>query len=124
MINFKVLLSEGSLIGHINLDEEVVLAVEKDPELITIRPTWILRDGDVKQLAQWYLYIDASLPVGVVHIPDFVGPHNVELMNGQIETLDLVGAVYDTGRHPIYLHEVNGAVYNYQNIIATKKRNR
>ena len=54
-------------------------------------------------------------------IPDFKGPHTVWFLNQTAVELDLTGATFDMMGHPIYLHDADGDVYNYRNIIMTKK---
>jgi hypothetical protein len=120
---FKIQGVDGLPIGTLELSNEVTRAIEQYPESISLTPLWVIQEGR-NRLVGWQVTVTPAIEASAIRVPDFVGPHYVELMTGHIEQLDLVGAIYDTGRRPIYLHEVNGAVYNYENIISTKKRNR
>lgn len=59
-----------------------------------------------------------------IFIPDFMGDHYVEFMDGSHRQLSLIGAIYDPSNRPIYLKDVEGFVYNFNNVISVKRRSR
>lgn len=121
MKDFRVSKPNGDLIGLLRLEEDVVPEINLLPESFTITPLWVKR-LDINDVVAWQLTIVPDVPA--VSIPDFTGPHSLMLMSGEVVNEDLIGAVFDTSKHPIYLHTVGGKVYNYENIIYTKRMSR
>jgi len=53
--------------------------------------------------------------------PEFIGHHEVWFTNGVSATLTLIGATCNEDGKVFYLHDVDGNVYNYDNVLMTKK---
>lgn len=121
MINFRITAPDGTPIGVLNLTEEVANEVNRDPSNFTITPLWVKRP-EFDDLVGWQLTIVPDVPS--VSIPEFAGPYTLMLMSGEVVNEDLIGAVFDRSKHPIYLHTVDGKVYNYNNIIYAQRRPR
>ena len=58
----------------------------------------------------------------ILDAPMFVGSHFVEFTDGSARLMVLQGAILDTMGRPIYLVDDEDKVYNYANVISTKKR--
>lgn len=57
-----------------------------------------------------------------MEIPDFIGWHDVAFTDGSLQILELFGAVHTSMGLPLYLLGEDRKVYNYSNVIYTRKR--
>lgn len=50
------------------------------------------------------------------------GYHIVKFTNGDVQAINVKQNIITSQAHPIYLIDVHGEIFNWQNIISVKKR--